>query len=90
MARVSSVLHTLSWPSTGLSAGDEGAMRSGYTADLTVAHGILESNIVVIEKPFTQERCTRKLPVFLTEDAWLKQRQRTSVQQSSCIVLALV
>jgi hypothetical protein len=61
--RIPTLAREISFPA-GL-AGDEGAMRSGCTADLTVAHGILESNIVVIEKAFTQEALLDKAPRIL-------------------------
>jgi two-component system, cell cycle sensor histidine kinase and response regulator CckA len=34
---------------------------SGYTADLIADHGVLESNMALLEKPFTQELLLNKL-----------------------------
>ncbi|HTZ84968.1 MAG TPA: ATP-binding protein [Candidatus Acidoferrales bacterium] len=42
---------------------------SGYTADLVAARGVLESNVVLLEKPFTQEELLRKVRSVLDSGA---------------------
>jgi hypothetical protein len=38
---------------------------SGYTADLIAKHGVLEPEVVLLEKPFTQDALLRQLRKIL-------------------------